>query len=148
MISRQNEFPVRADYFPKGHFLRYADGSNPLRWAESSIEWRHESFGDKTRNFRSGIAVRGQPALCPDSSAAVGGAGDGRFDNETGSGGEGENNGDEDESRSKDREAGSDALDAQEDCQSCSGENRRNAGRQGSASGADRAHQTSLCCVN
>jgi hypothetical protein len=90
-----------------------------LRSVESSIEWRHEGFGIKKRALRPGGAVPGEPALCPDGSAASGGAGDGRFDNEAIRGVEGENNSferennsDEDESHGKNGEGGSGFLKA------------------------------------
>ena len=124
-----------------------ADGSNRLRGAESSIEWRHEGFGVKKRALRPGGAVPGEPALCADGLAAGGGSGNGRFDNEAIRGFEGENNSDEDESPGKHGEGGSGFLKAQEDCWPC-GENCRDACRQGGKSSADCTYQAGLCCFN
>jgi hypothetical protein len=94
--------------------LRYADGSNPLRRAQSSIEWRDEGFGVKIRSFWPGVAVPGEPALCPDCSAASGGAGDGRFDDEASRGVQGENYSNEGESNRRDGKDGHGGDKAQE----------------------------------
>jgi hypothetical protein len=75
--------------------LRYADGSNPLRQDKSSIEWKHEGFGVNKDDFRPGASVRGEPALCADGPAAVGGADNRRFDNEAGERHQGESDSDE-----------------------------------------------------
>jgi hypothetical protein len=86
----------------KADLLRYADGSNPLHWAESSIKWRHEGFGVKKGELPSGVAVPGERALSPCGFAADGGADHRRFNYEDNEHGQGESNSDEGKIHSRD----------------------------------------------
>jgi hypothetical protein len=90
-------------------------------------------------SFRPGVGVRGQPALCPDDSAAISGAGGRRFAFEAGRSFEGENSSDEVESHRKDSESWNGVFKAPEDCWACGG-GCRDASKQGGASGADCPH--------
>jgi hypothetical protein len=74
-----------------------------LHKEKSGIEWKHEGFGHDKSGFPAGIAVRGEPALCPAGPAAVVGANNGRFDNEAGRCFQGDS--DEGKIRRRDKEA-------------------------------------------